>query len=160
MKSRFWAFAFSAVPGVGHLYLGQMQRGLWFCSSFFGLFALSTLLSLEPLNLLAPVIWFYSMFDALQNATRLRAGEDVPDNPPVPWNRMSLKAPIVGWGLVFVGLLGLVRNNLGFYHRSYMPAFLRHVNLDSFLVAAFLVGVGIHLLIRRRSHGAADEANS
>ncbi|WP_258112775.1 hypothetical protein [Alicyclobacillus sp. SP_1] len=68
-KSKFVTFLLSVfVPGLGHLYLGLQRRGLSFMISFFACIAFSWLLTFIFPFLLA-VIWFYALFDALQQAT-------------------------------------------------------------------------------------------
>lgn len=60
-------FLLSIVPGLGHLYLGHMQKGL-------------TLLVLAVvLPFLLPILIAYSIFDCLHTARRLNSGEQVPD---------------------------------------------------------------------------------
>ncbi|MCS7187165.1 MAG: DUF2180 family protein [Armatimonadetes bacterium] len=62
-------FLLSIVPGLGHLYLGQIQKGL----------VLLILAIVLPIFL--PILIAYSIFDCLHTARRLNAGEHVPD-----WN--------------------------------------------------------------------------
>ncbi len=60
-------FLLSIVPGLGHLYLGHMQKGL-------------TLLVLAvALPFLLPILIAFSVFDCLHTARRLNSGEKVPD---------------------------------------------------------------------------------
>ncbi|MCS7263560.1 MAG: hypothetical protein NZ805_01865 [Armatimonadetes bacterium] len=62
-------FLLSIVPGLGHFYLGQMQKGL----------VLMILAIVLPFFL--PILIAYSIFDCLHTARRLNAGEQVHD-----WN--------------------------------------------------------------------------
>jgi hypothetical protein len=80
MKSKFLTFLLSVLPGVGHLYLGLLTRGLHFMILFFGSIFLIILIGIEELIILLPIIWFYSLFDALQKYELLNEGivEDVP----------------------------------------------------------------------------------
>lgn len=107
-------FLFSLLPGAGHMYMGFMRRGLHLMALFFAAIWLSTLTGPfglpELFSLLAaPVIWFYSFFDALGLSGRLRQGEAVPDRgliagdgevPPAAW----------GWVLIGTGALLLLGN--------------------------------------------------
>lgn len=73
----------SFIPGLGHFYLGLMQRGLSFLLAFFGMGAM--LLFIDSLMaytdgflaflVLMPVIWLYSMFDAVKLVHMKLAGE-------------------------------------------------------------------------------------
>lgn len=72
-KGKFRTILFSFFPGAGHFYLGFMQRGLSFMLGFVGWamivggFASFTRLnSLSILFGLLPVIWLYSLFDAVR----------------------------------------------------------------------------------------------
>lgn len=60
-------FLLSIIPGVGHLYLGHMQKGV----------ALLFLAIVMPF--LLPLLIAYSIFDCLHTARRLSAGEPVAD---------------------------------------------------------------------------------
>ncbi|HEY4392393.1 MAG TPA: hypothetical protein VGN02_13705 [Paenibacillus sp.] len=83
---RFFIILLSFVPGLGHFQLGLMQRGLSFLISFCGLFTMLlfvTGITHESVFLLflglLPVIWLYSMFDAVSLVHRKQAGEIIQD---------------------------------------------------------------------------------
>jgi hypothetical protein len=63
-KNSFFTFCFSLLPGAGQMYMGFMKRGVSLMFSFFLLIFLAIWLSLEPLMLIMPIIWFYAFFDA------------------------------------------------------------------------------------------------
>lgn len=152
-KSKCLAFVLSAIPGVGHYYLGLMQRGLQFNLAFFGLFAVTGLTGLEFLNVLAAVVWFYAAFDALQTAALQGQGEPLADRPLVPWNRVVPRLSGVGWALIILGLLTMVRNNFG----GLLPRELRTFDWQSLLVALFLIGFGLYLLRGYRTARTEEE---
>lgn len=64
-RSKFWTVVFSFLPGAGHMFMGFMKQGTSLMVAFFGLFAVSSWLSMGELNLLIPVLWFYSFFDCM-----------------------------------------------------------------------------------------------
>ncbi|MFB6367393.1 hypothetical protein ACFCP7_25760 [Paenibacillus elgii] len=82
MNDRFRTIVLSFVPGLGHLHLGLMQRGLGFMVLFFGLMVMIFFLSvithrdvfLVFLGAL-PVIWLYCIFDCVQQYGRKERGE-------------------------------------------------------------------------------------
>ncbi|MCJ8011033.1 DUF3824 domain-containing protein [Paenibacillus sp. KQZ6P-2] len=81
-SERFYTILLSFVPGLGHLHMGLMQRGLSFLIAFFGLgtimFFLTGLTSHSVFLLflgVLPIIWLYCMFDAVQLIHRRQAGE-------------------------------------------------------------------------------------
>ncbi|RCW41203.1 hypothetical protein [Paenibacillus prosopidis] len=76
----------SLLPGLGHMSIGLMQRGITFLISFIGLFAIIVFLSvimgtgaLLIFLLGLPVIWIYSMFDAIQQLHAKQRGEQLTD---------------------------------------------------------------------------------
>ncbi len=85
-SERFYTILLSFVPGLGHLHMGLMQRGLSFLIAFFGLgtimFFLTGLTSHTIFLLflgVLPIIWLYCMFDAVQLIHRRQAGEVLQD---------------------------------------------------------------------------------
>ncbi|MFD0714949.1 hypothetical protein [Paenibacillus sp. GCM10027626] len=79
---RFYTILLSFVPGLGHLQLGLMQRGVTLLIGFFGLLTMIIFVSvlareqgvLVFLGVL-PIIWLYGMFDAVRQLQRKQAGE-------------------------------------------------------------------------------------
>ncbi|MDQ0063881.1 hypothetical protein [Paenibacillus harenae] len=76
----------SFLPGLGHMSLGLMQRGITFLISFIGLFAIIVFLSvimgkavLLIFLLGLPIIWIYSLFDAIQQLHAKQRGESMED---------------------------------------------------------------------------------
>lgn len=85
-NERFHVILLSFIPGLGHLHMGLMQRGLSFLISFFGfmtvLLFLAGITSSDSFLLLfgaLPVIWLYCMFDAVQLIHRKQNGEELVD---------------------------------------------------------------------------------
>ncbi|NIK79859.1 hypothetical protein FHS15_005026 [Paenibacillus castaneae] len=84
-KSRTIMLSF--LPGLGHMSLGLMQRGITFLISFVGLFAIIVFLSiimntgaLLIFLFILPVIWVYSMFDTIQHLHAKQRGEQLVDH--------------------------------------------------------------------------------
>lgn len=76
----------SFIPGVGHYRLGLMQRGLTAMVTFFGIAILVFFITILTHNegfivflLALPVLWFYTMFDALKQLDRKQAGLELVD---------------------------------------------------------------------------------
>ncbi|MCM3126608.1 MULTISPECIES: multi-tm2 domain protein [unclassified Paenibacillus] len=85
-SERFYTILLSFVPGLGHLHLGLLQRGLSFLIGFFGLgimlFFVTAITRQEIFLLfllLLPIMWLYCMFDAVQHVNRKQAGEILED---------------------------------------------------------------------------------
>ncbi|MNB78185.1 hypothetical protein D3C75_248870 [compost metagenome] len=85
-SERFYTILLSFVPGLGHLHLGLLQRGLSFLIGFFGLGIMLVFVAgitgqetVLLFLLLLPVLWLYCMFDAAQHVNRKQAGELLED---------------------------------------------------------------------------------
>ncbi|WP_346657635.1 hypothetical protein [Paenibacillus sp. YPG26] len=82
---RFFTILLSFVPGLGHFYMGLMQRGLSFLVAFFGTITMLVFLagitndSVLVFLCVLPVIWLYCMFDAVQCIHRKLSGEVLTD---------------------------------------------------------------------------------
>ncbi|MBE7682436.1 multi-tm2 domain protein [Paenibacillus sp. P13VS] len=83
---RFFTILLSFIPGLGHLHLGLLHRGLSFLIAFFGSFAMMVFVAsitneetFLMFLLILPVIWVYCMFDAVQHVHRKQAGEVLQD---------------------------------------------------------------------------------
>jgi len=91
---KFYTILLSLVPGLGHLQLGLMQRGLTLLIGFFGLMTMIlfvAILSREEGVLVfvgvLPIVWLYGMFDAIRLVQRKQAGELLEDRPIMDdWN--------------------------------------------------------------------------
>lgn len=140
--SKTLTFFLSFCPGVGHLYLGAMTRGLQFLLLFFGTIALIDFFQFVMFWFWIPVIWFYGLFDALQLADK----ETIEDKPLVEWQ--LIKGRWVGYILIAMGLLLLVDNALP----SLWNAFFSHIfimgwfSFRTFLIALVLIIAGIFVL--------------
>lgn len=113
-KSKGLTFFLSFVPGVGHLYLGQMNRGLQMLIIFFGSIFFLEFLRLNALPFVIPVVWFYSLFDALQQHRLINEEQIVIDQPIISWEKLKLKKQWIGWGMIFLGIY-LLFEKLSFY---------------------------------------------
>jgi hypothetical protein len=78
----------SLIPGLGHMSLGLMQRGITYLISCVGLFAIIVFLtmtlhtsSLLIFLLVLPVLWIHSLFDAISQLHTKHAGLPMVDRP-------------------------------------------------------------------------------
>lgn len=85
-SQRFYTIVLSFVPGLGHIQLGLMYRGITLLSTFLGLIIMVLFVSIltgagEFLLFLAilPVIWVYGFFDVMQQFTKKQNGEELVD---------------------------------------------------------------------------------
>lgn len=85
-SERFYTIILSFIPGLGHMHMGLMQRGLSFLISFFGIITMLLFLTGITRQIVfllflcvLPIIWLYSMFDAVRYIHRKQAGEVLVD---------------------------------------------------------------------------------
>lgn len=83
---RFQTILLSLMPGLGHFHLGLMHRGLTFLVGFFGIISMIIFVSFMTSNigflvffLILPIIWLYSIFDAIRLSDRKIKGETLTD---------------------------------------------------------------------------------
>lgn len=141
-KSKFATVVLSALPGLGHMYLGWQQRGLFFMLAFFLAISLTDMSGgLLLIGFTIPVIWFYSLFDALQCFDRdsLPPGQYSAD-----WHWIFKKQRWIGISLIIVGTL-LLLNKLA------LPLLLNFLTYNTIrlasvsFVALLLIAGGIRL---------------
>jgi TM2 domain-containing membrane protein YozV len=158
-KSKWAAALLSFLfPGLGHFYTGAMQRGLFFMLLFVAnivgivFFAESNIVPIIVLlGVMVPVVFFYSLFDALQTVDRINQGQ-FPYPPgfgvgdpfaPVPGSayRRSIGPGHIGILLVAIGVLIFLATN--------KPIWLERLihSTGSIFGAAILIGVGAYLFI-------------
>lgn len=153
----FWLFAFSLIPGAGHLYLGLMNRGFQLMIFFFGTLFLFMEFLGDPLDTLwpvavAPVTWFYSFFDARRLGQRIREGEDVRDEQVYDVSALRNNPRFWGQTLIAVGVLVFLMQ----FFRDVLPRVLASLMPGigygwyasrSLLSAIILIGVGTWILV-------------
>lgn len=144
-KSKALTFFLSFVPGVGHLYLGLMNRGLQFLIIFFGTTLFSNLFFSNIFNFILPIIWFYCLFDALQQYNKLVDNPEYGDTPIVSWNTLSNNSSIFGWILIAMGILVFADKMLfTLFDYKYYGI------IKTIVVAILFIFIGIYLISGKR----------
>jgi hypothetical protein len=113
-KSGFLAGLFSFFPGLGHIYLGAYQRGIFIGMIFALLIAIEShgAGGLEPLfGIGIGFLWFFGIFDALRICRAINLGAPavsvagiVPPEVPKPQARASN----LTWGVILLGIGALL----------------------------------------------------
>ncbi|SEN45844.1 hypothetical protein SAMN04488134_101130 [Amphibacillus marinus] len=84
-NERVTTILLSLIPGAGQFYLGLAQRGLTIIAAFFGIISMVLFVGMVvtpefTIFLFAlPILWIYSMFDAIQLLNKKQAGEKIKD---------------------------------------------------------------------------------
>lgn len=167
-KNGLLTFIFACVPGAGQMYYGYMQRGLSLITLFCLSFGLGTIL--EPLMILAPIIWMYSFFDTYDMIRHLVAGDARPDSllflGDERTDNLFAMLPnhnkLIGWLMVGLGGWALYSNVLAPFIEDILRAigiddawYLMQRMLPSVVVAVLLIVGGFYLVGggRFRHHG-------
>lgn len=158
MKSKFLTIVFSAVPGVGHLYLGLMNRGLQLMLVFATAVMLYIFLELGALFVFIPVIWFYSLFDALQQHQLIREG--IYEDTPLPfWNKIYFSHKWVAYLLIGTGAYIFLEKALRYLGRFLPIDYYFFRDFRSLIVAIVLIFIGYQLLTGTKLSRRTEETS-
>jgi hypothetical protein len=149
-KSKAIATILSIFPGAGHMYLGLQKRGLQLMAAFLLAIYILDVLRLSIFLFLIPIIWFYSFFDALQQASKY-GEEELKDIPVISyfvnhqrWFGIALLVLGVYYLLdhvmmptVIAKLGDMLQVNLAMYYHEYF---------QTTVLCILLIGGGIKLL--------------
>ena len=143
-KSKGLTFFLSFVPGLGHYYLGQMMRGLQIMILFFGSLFLFSFLGFEMFfPFFVPVIWFYSLFDALQQNRKINEEQAIIDQPLIPWDKVKVKKHWFGWGMISLGVY-LMLDKLSYYYSGWSWRLIE--TSRGVIIAIVFIGIGIYII--------------
>jgi hypothetical protein len=157
-KSKMLAIMLSVLPGAGHMYLGLQQRGLQLMAGFLFSFYILDALHLSIFLFLIPILWFYSLFDAMQYVSRHGVVE-IKDIPFVEWLKNHQKW--IGMGLLLLGSYHLFDEFvLAILERLEPDVHISewfHQYFQIFVVSTLLIGGGFRLLTGKRDPSVRKE---
>jgi len=145
----------SVVPGAGHMFLGYQKLGLELMTLFFFSFFFIDWLRIGFFMFIIPVIWFYSMFDALHKASG--------DGTPVEEGSLSVLeligenssrwsgSKLLGYGLILIGVLLIFDRIIS----PMIPYEIRNY-LQTGIVALLFIAGGIRILTGGRKEGSTE----
>lgn len=137
-RSKVWALVFSFIPGAGHMYLGYKEQGLQLMAAFFLCLFVMDWLQMTFMIFLIPIIWFYSMFDALQKTSQSE-GANQDDFVFADWVNKNHR--LLAFLLIGLGLLLIVNKFIfGFVMWQY------NQYIQTAVVSLLLIAGGIRLL--------------
>jgi hypothetical protein len=159
-KSKIIAILLSVFPGAGHMYLGLQRRGLQLMAAFLFAIYIMDVLRLSIFLFLIPILWFYSLFDAMQCVSKQQKDEELKDIPVVNWLFSHQKW--LGFGLLALGVYYLFDRVLLTLFEEAMPdlriTFWFHNYLQIFIVSTLLIGGGLRLLWGNSRRAKENEA--
>ncbi len=138
-KSKGLTFFLSFIPGLGHLYLGLMNRGLQLMILFIS--AIFFAEALRLIGLAIPIIWFFSLFDALQQHKNMQEKNEILDIPFIEWGDIQNKKFLFGWGLIILGAIYLFEKLSRYFFDWQVYEIVQNV-----LIGGLLVLVGYRLI--------------
>ncbi|WP_430509445.1 hypothetical protein [Gottfriedia solisilvae] len=139
-KRKMGVYILSFLPGLGHFYLGLMQRGLQFMLLLFGAIFMTHMV--EMFAFFIPIIVFYSYFDALQYHSKYRENEELIDEPVFKQNLIRVNKAVIAWIFIGFGGLSLLENSA-----DYLQLSIDFNILYKIIVSAVFVIIGIRILI-------------
>ncbi|NLK52569.1 MAG: hypothetical protein GX295_09020 [Syntrophomonadaceae bacterium] len=146
-KSTLLTFLLSLMPGAGYMYLGLMNRGLQTMIIFFGTIFIAEMIHIDSLiPLVLPVLLFYSVFDTLQTARKLRRGQPVEDKPLVNLGEVSNWQKILGYVLIGLGTLALLNN--------FIPYLFDYRIIRQLISPLLIIVLGVFILYRSLKGGS------
>ncbi|EMG29354.1 multi-TM2 domain-containing protein [Listeria fleischmannii 1991] len=140
-RPKKWVYFWSLCPGLGHLYLQYMNRGLQFMLLFYGSIFLMIQLDAGVFAIFLPVIYFYSFFDAIKQYHWILDSGFYEDKPLIEWRTLFLHKRILGFGLLIIS--GIVIFNTVIDQFLYLlPA-----SISDFLYFNFTKGIAVVVMI-------------
>lgn len=175
-RNRLFSFAFSFIPGAGHMYIGLVKRGISIMGLFFATCMLSTWLKMPVLMFVTPIIWFYSFFD-FWNKVKLTTEEFSNVNDRFLWSDImekldsssfdSKKSTLAGIGTIALGVyiiwrmfaMSILAKILPEAVASWVLAFTTQ-QLPQLVVAALIIFIGVKLIKNKKDEiSAGDDYN-
>lgn len=153
--------ALSMVPGAGHMYLGYLREGALLMAVFFFTVFLMGWLNMGFFLFILPVVWFYSLFDALHRADDGSEDQKAVESGLAAW--WDTHPQLIGWSLIVVGCLVMLQRIASPVLARFVPAdLLSDVKyyLQTAIVAIALIAGGIRLLIGTRVGGGKEPAGA
>ncbi|MDM5154306.1 hypothetical protein QUF88_10795 [Bacillus sp. DX1.1] len=150
-KSKTLTSILAIFPGAGHMYLGLQRRGLQLMIAFLFAIYILDVLRLSAFLFLVPIIWFYSFFDTLQQASKY-GKEELQDTPIVDYLINHQKW--VGIGLLALGCYFILdRMFIPIFDEYFTVMFNIHLSdwyynyFQTSVVSLLLIGGGFKLLL-------------
>jgi len=161
-KNKFVTFLFSLFPGAGHMYMGFMNKGLFYMTLCIGIFVVATFFNIGILVFPIVIVWCYAFFECMNiRALDEEAFMALEDNVYIEesWRNIvhinpEKKKLIIGGGLILLGLYILFTNTYWVFS-SFLPDYItEHFYnfidyIPRLLAAVLLVFMGLRMLKKK-----------
>lgn len=160
-NKKILAMFLSIIPGVGHMYLGLQRQGVELMAGFLLSFYITDWLRLSIFMVLAPIIWFYSMFDVMHKVSGEIEMEDKSIILSTWLSNTNLRETTflihrkktIGYILVIVGVYLLINRFALEYIKPYLDSNITD-NLNVGFAALIMIIGGVKLSIGSKSQKA------
>ncbi len=155
-------FLFAMVPGLSHMYLGMMKKGIFLMSLFLMPIALIFLTrgGLEIISCILPVVWCYSFFDTFRyknysREERYHLDAEFYETLKIFWMEEAgpmfiRRRKLIGVCCIFLAVYTFIYNILGYFTnlfgRIFWSCYIILSKVPTLLVVVFLLKLGIDLL--------------
>ncbi len=161
-KNKLLIFLFALLPGVSHMYLGMLKKGIFLMSLFLAPIALIFLTrgGMEIVSCILPVVWCYSFFDAFRfkcynKEERHHMDIEFYKSLQIFWEQQTKpmlyrRRKLVGLCCIFLAIYTFIFNIIGYFVNWFGNAFwvfyIVLSKVPTLLVVLFLLKLGIDLL--------------
>lgn len=150
------AMFLSVIPGTGHMYLGLQRQGIELMLGFFLTFFIANWLKVSFFLILAPVIWFYSLFDVMHKVSgdKPMVDEDLlnsdwfkyDDSGNFGLSVFRNRDKVIGYVLIILSVI-LIFNRVVFPIIDKNLGNEVKLNIQTGILAVLFLAVGIKLLM-------------
>jgi TM2 domain-containing membrane protein YozV len=150
------AMLLSIIPGAGHLYLGLQRQGIELMAFFFLSFYLTDWLKISIFMVVAPIVWFASMFDVMHKASGERPMVDnsilsdkwFKDEQAIISENSLLrnKHKFLGYALIILGTYLILNRFVYPFILSYLDSRIAD-NIQTGFVAVLLIIGGVKVVL-------------
>lgn len=154
------AMLLSVIPGAGHLYIGLQRQGIELMAGFFLSFYLTDWLRLSIFLVVAPIIWFVSIFDVMHKVSGDRPMADsslfsakwFTDEQSIIGEKSFLrnKHKFLGYVLLAAGLYLILSRFVYAFIKPYLDSRITD-NIQTGIVAILLIIGGIKFLLGNKA---------
>ena len=157
------ALTFSMVPGAGHMYLGQMEKGIQLMVALFLTLYLSDFLHISLLLMFAPILWFYSIFDIFH---RVSNPNEIQEHGNTIFMELFQKNQISGKIGKYLGIGLIVVGSIMIFDKIVMPqiAIIFDQQIKEYLrtgiLAVLFIAGGVKLMIGSKENAAVSQPST
>lgn len=161
-KNKLFIFLFALIPGVSHMYLGMLKKGMFLMSLFLAPIALIFLTrgGMEIVSCILPVVWCYSFFDVFRykcynKEERYHMDIAFYESLQIFWEQQAKpmlyrRRKLVGLCCIFLAVYTFIFNIIGYFvnwfGKTFWVFYIVLSKVPTLLVVIFLLKLGIDLL--------------